>query len=205
MFADPSHHCFCTLPAYQSPGRIIHTPLSLSPTGDASSQNIVYLWLCQNKNPQRERGGAGWVMTQGVYIALYRVQPYFFFFFLQDGCGFWNTCLDFWELPFFLYSLLKKKNRNWSIDCHVIMIYWVLLTQWCFGRSFGTCLSSEGGGKRVVSLLVSFRSQRGAQTASARCLVSPLPQRRSALWAPCVKITTKATAPSASREVQCMH
>lgn len=66
------------------------------PAGVASSENIVYWRLCQNKNPQRGRRGAE-ELRLCVYTALYSVHLHFFYF---SSPGWVWTCFTSWNFPF---------------------------------------------------------------------------------------------------------
>lgn len=90
-----------------------------SPAGVASSENIVYWRLCQNKNPQRGRRGAE-ELCLCVYTALYSVHLHFFYFSLRLGVDL--TLFYFLELPFLfnmkctfiLFRIIKHSPLNCS-------------------------------------------------------------------------------------------
>lgn len=80
-----------------------HFLLTLPP-GGATSEDTLYWRLCQNKNPQRGRRGAGRVMSGCLHcLVLCTVALFFFFLLFLSKMGVdLTTYLDFLELPFCL-------------------------------------------------------------------------------------------------------
>lgn len=106
LFSVPSQHCFHAVTAYRRAGKDIHTPyfLLVLPPGVASSENIVFWPLCQNKNPQRGRRGAARVMSVCLHCFLLCTVPPFLFP-CQAGCGLGYM---FWLLGISIFALTMR-------------------------------------------------------------------------------------------------
>lgn len=132
LFAVPSHHCFHPVAAYGRAGRDIHTPyfLPVLPPGVASTENIVFWPLCQNKNPQRGRRGAARVVSVCLHCFLLCTVPLFLCFPARLGVDL-AAYFDFLEFPFLLWISREHffspfRIMNSSLNCNKVQLGLVL-------------------------------------------------------------------------------
>lgn len=120
--ARPSLLSFCGSLSESRKEWIHPSVLLILPRGGASGEDTVYPRLCQNKNPQRGRRGAGRVMSGCLHCFVLRTVTLFLLFLSKLGVGL-TTYLNFLELPFLfkykkhIFAFLRKKKKimNYSV------------------------------------------------------------------------------------------
>lgn len=91
------------------------TPLIFTPAPSRGRlhEDTVYWRLCQNKNPQRGRRGAGRELCLGVYTALYSVHLHTFYFSSPIWVWTWLHIWTSWHLQVkSTFSLFKGKKDD---------------------------------------------------------------------------------------------